>query len=222
MPFAEATTPEAPPPEQAAAAVLPTEVAPAEVPAVTAAREPAEALPLPPPPAPEPPPSAVAPQQTVPTFAPARPARAATQRPQAPRAQSATGRGASPAQGGATGAAPPGEASAAAASGGAAGTLEAARLPPDYAAAIARILRRNLRYPAIARDQGIEGVVVVTFAIARDGTVLAPSLLRSSGAAMLDQEALALLRRVSPLPRLPESMPGAQANVVVPIGFELR
>jgi protein TonB len=103
-----------------------------------------------------------------------------------------------------------------------AGERDAVRLPPDYAAAVARILRRNLRYPNIAREQGIMGVAMVHFSIARDGTVLAPRLLRGSGSVMLDQEALALLRRVSPLPPLPPAMPGAQASVVVPIGFDLR
>jgi protein TonB len=105
---------------------------------------------------------------------------------------------------------------------GAAGSAEVVRLPGDYATAIARILQRGLRYPAAARDQAIEGVAMVQFAIARDGTVIGPRLLQGSGSVLLDHEAVALLRRVSPLPRLPDSVPGAQASVVVPVGFQLR
>lgn len=108
---------------------------------------------------------------------------------------------------------------------GAPGTAQgtdAPRLPPAYAAAIARLLQRALRYPPGARDAGIEGTAVVTFTIARDGTILAPRLERSSGESALDSEALALLRRVSPLPRLPDEVPGQAAGVVVPIAFHLR
>ncbi|CAH0314709.1 hypothetical protein ROS9278_05088 [Roseomonas sp. CECT 9278] len=63
---------------------------------------------------------------------------------------------------------------------------------------------------------------MVQFAIARDGTVMAPRLVRGSGSVMLDQEAMALLRRVSPLPPLPPAIAGGQASVMVPIGFDLR
>jgi protein TonB len=94
-------------------------------------------------------------------------------------------------------------------------------LPEPYAAALGRILQRNLRYPASARDQGLEGTAMLRFTIARDGTVRSAQLLRGTGFVLLDHEALALLRRVSPLPRLPAEFPEAQV-MTVPVEFVIR
>lgn len=95
-------------------------------------------------------------------------------------------------------------------------------MPPAYAQAIAAILRRNLRYPPAARAMGVEGEALVRFSIARDGTIAAAELLRGAGFALLDHEAMALLRRVSPLPHLPAEVVGETALVQVPIRFTLR
>ncbi|NKC34303.1 energy transducer TonB [Falsiroseomonas selenitidurans] len=95
-------------------------------------------------------------------------------------------------------------------------------MPPGYAAALVRILQRNLRYPPSAREQGVEGTAVIRFTIARDGTVTSSQMVRGTGSALLDQEAMALLRRVSPLPRLPSDFPEARAVVLAPIGFSIR
>jgi TonB family protein len=114
---------------------------------------------------------------------------------------------------------------------GASATMEKEKKPkhfirqpefPGGPKALTQFIYTHLRYPAAARDQAIEGVAMVQFAIARDGTVIGPRLLQGSGSVLLDHEAVALLRRVSPLPRLPDSVPGAQASVVVPVGFQLR
>ncbi|MDO9501827.1 energy transducer TonB, partial [Falsiroseomonas sp.] len=98
----------------------------------------------------------------------------------------------------------------------------ARQLPAAYTAALVRILQRNLRYPPAARAQGIEGTATVRFVIARDGTVQASQLVRGTGSVLLDHEAMALIRRVSPLPRLPADFPDAQAVVLAPIGFSIR
>lgn len=92
----------------------------------------------------------------------------------------------------------------------------------EYRAALLRILRANHRYPRAAEIRGDQGTVVVRFAVARDGRVLAPHVERGSGHAALDEEAEALLRRVSPLPPLPAAVPQAQLELVLPITFRLR
>ena len=92
----------------------------------------------------------------------------------------------------------------------------------EYRAALLRILRANHRYPRAAEVRGDEGTVLVRFAVARDGRVLSPRVERSSGRPVLDEEAEALLRRVSPLPPLPAAVPQAQLELVVPIAFRLR
>lgn len=94
--------------------------------------------------------------------------------------------------------------------------------PAEYRAALLRILRANHRYPPTAQARGNEGTVVARFAIARDGRVLSPRVERSSGHPVLDEEAEALLRRVSPLPPLPAAAPQERLELLVPIAFRLR
>jgi protein TonB len=46
--------------------------------------------------------------------------------------------------------------------------------------------------------------------------------LRSSGAAALDEEALALLQRAQPFPPPPAEMAGPHVDLTVPIRFNLK
>jgi protein TonB len=52
--------------------------------------------------------------------------------------------------------------------------------------------------------------------------VIDSRITRSSGAAALDEEALALLRRAEPFPAPPAELVGPQVNLTVPIRFNLR
>jgi TonB family protein len=63
----------------------------------------------------------------------------------------------------------------------------------------AKILRAK-RYPHDARQQGIEGICGVLFAINPDGSLKLVRLMESSGFAVLDQEALATVERAAPFP----------------------
>lgn len=101
-------------------------------------------------------------------------------------------------------------------------SASAALLPDSYKATLGALLRRGLRYPPSARDRDEEGDVVVAFSVARDGTVRGARVVRSSGISAFDQEALALLARISPAPPLPSGWAAAEAAFVVPVRFQLR
>ena len=61
------------------------------------------------------------------------------------------------------------------------------------------------------------------FSLDRHGQVIESRIVRSSGAAGLDQEAMALLRRAQPFPPWPAGdFVGDQVNLTVPIRFNLR
>lgn len=75
-------------------------------------------------------------------------------------------------------------------------------------------LNRHKRYPG-----GGGGTSSVAFTIDRTGRVLSARLLRSSGSAMLDQEAVALARRASPVPAPPANMGGGSVVLSVPVRF---
>jgi hypothetical protein len=51
--------------------------------------------------------------------------------------------------------------------------------------------------------------------------VIETRIVRSSGAAALDEEALALLRRAQPFPAPPLELPGDRVDLSVPIRFNL-
>ena len=63
------------------------------------------------------------------------------------------------------------------------------------------------------------GVSTVAFSIDRSGRVLSAEILKSSGSASLDKEAVALTQRSSPVPAPPSDLTGSKLYLKVPIAF---
>lgn len=61
-------------------------------------------------------------------------------------------------------------------------------------------IARAKRYPRQARSEGLEGVCGLSFAIRPDGSLDFVELSKSSGYGVLDEEALATVRRAAPFP----------------------
>jgi protein TonB len=76
-------------------------------------------------------------------------------------------------------------------------------------------------YPRIARENHWEGRVVVQAVIKADGTVGDLSVAESSGHALLDQEALVVMRKASPL-ALKHQLEKAQITILIPISYRLE
>jgi protein TonB len=83
-------------------------------------------------------------------------------------------------------------------------------------------LNRFKQYPRAARQAHIEGVVMLHFVMDAQGKVLSSEIAKSSGRAVLDTEALALIQRAQPLPALPADYPTRTLDAVVPIEFALK
>jgi protein TonB len=92
----------------------------------------------------------------------------------------------------------------------------------SYQAMVLAHLSRFRTYPEEARSRGVTGVVSVRFALASDGKVVAALLLRTSGATILDDAALAMVRRASPFPPFPPGLNRARMEFAAPIRFDLR
>ncbi|MEM9011166.1 MAG: TonB family protein [Pseudomonadota bacterium] len=92
----------------------------------------------------------------------------------------------------------------------------------DYAARIQAILAQNKRYPRRAQSRRQEGTGQLYFVVRADGAVSGIRLQSSSGHAILDDEILAILRRVGALPPFPADLGVPQLELVVPITFDLR
>ena len=91
----------------------------------------------------------------------------------------------------------------------------------NYYSELKRWLDRHKDYPTQAKKEKQQGTVVVRFSINRAGEVISADIKRSSGNALLDQAALELLRKASPVPALPDSMPQQTLNIALPIDYSL-
>lgn len=76
-------------------------------------------------------------------------------------------------------------------------------------------------YPRIARENHWEGRVVVQAVIKADGTVGDLSVAESSGHALLDEDALVVMRKASPL-TLTHQLEKSQITILVPISYRLE
>lgn len=63
------------------------------------------------------------------------------------------------------------------------------------------------------------GISTVAFSIDRSGTVLTAQIVKSSGSTTLDNEAVALTKRASPVPAPPADLTGNKLYLKVPIQF---
>lgn len=78
------------------------------------------------------------------------------------------------------------------------------------------------RYPRAAKRRNQTGTPLVQFRIDRNGTVQEVRLAQSSGVDTLDDEAVALFWRATPLPALPPEMPGRHFEAPIGINFTLN
>lgn len=91
--------------------------------------------------------------------------------------------------------------------GSAASGAASAAAMAGYRARVLAHLARFKVYPDQARERGITGRAVLAFTLSASGQVTASSLAGSSGAAVLDQATLAMLRRAQPFPPMPPGSP---------------
>lgn len=90
---------------------------------------------------------------------------------------------------------------------------EMPQFPGGGEAALLAYLRSNIKYPPLARENGIEGTVYVTFVVDKDGKVKEPKLLR--GVTGLDEEALRVISK------MPDWKPGKQNGRTVAVQYNL-
>jgi len=93
---------------------------------------------------------------------------------------------------------------------------------PNWRSALVAAIERHKHYPDAARARGEQGVAQVAFSVDRRGGLHDVHIVRSSGSALLDRDALAWLRRSQPLPPPPAEMRGARIHVTVPLRYDIR
>ena len=95
---------------------------------------------------------------------------------------------------------------------------------PEFPGGMAECLKflgKNIKYPVIAQENGIQGRVIVQFVVNRDGSIVDPVIVRSVDP-YLDKEALRVIKS------MPKWKPGQQrgkavrVKYTVPVTFKLQ
>jgi protein TonB len=90
----------------------------------------------------------------------------------------------------------------------------------SYLGIVVAHLRRFKRYPAEAQAANIHGTTRVRFSVGANGEVLATRIVASSGAKLLDQEAVAMIARAGPFPPIPPEFKRTSMTFTVPVRFQ--
>lgn len=80
--------------------------------------------------------------------------------------------------------------------------------------ALFAFLSKNIRYPAVAEENGVQGRVIVTFVVERDGSITDVKVIKSVDPS-LDKEAMRLVKS------MPNWIPGKQNGQAVRVKFTL-
>ena len=99
------------------------------------------------------------------------------------------------------------------------GGAPAARLP-DFLAVVKSMVENNREYPAMARQLGLQGTVMVRVSIRGDGSIAAAAVEGSSGHKALDKAALSAIRRSAPF-RSPAGFGLGEVTLEIPIVYRL-
>lgn len=92
---------------------------------------------------------------------------------------------------------------------------------PGGQEALLDFLNKNVKYPRIAQENGIQGRVIVQFVVAKDGMIEDVEVVRSGGDPSLDKEAARVIKS------MPRWIPGKQrgktirTKYTVPVNFRL-
>ena len=93
---------------------------------------------------------------------------------------------------------------------------------PGGPQAMMKYIAENIKYPVIAQENGIQGRVICQFVVEKDGKVSDIQVVRSSGEASLDKEAVRVINS------MPKWKPGKQrgkpvrVKYTLPVNFRLQ
>lgn len=94
---------------------------------------------------------------------------------------------------------------------------------PEFPGGIVQFMKwltRNLRYPPTAQSQRIQGKVVISFIVNKDGSIASPTIVRSIDP-LLDREALRVIKMMPPWkPGLQDGEP-CRTMIAIPVNFQL-
>ena len=91
-------------------------------------------------------------------------------------------------------------------------------LEPTLLGLIRTMIQESLRYPALAKRLKLEGIVVVSFVLTRDGRVESAEIVQKSGSSSLDAKAIETVLSLSGSYPLLEN----EVTLQIPIAFSIK
>ena len=91
----------------------------------------------------------------------------------------------------------------------------------QYRTSLAISAKRFKRYPALARERGWEGEVEIVLDFRRTLPGPEVSLASSSGKAVLDEQAVEMIRQAARATEVPDTLKGRNFRMLIPIRFSL-
>jgi protein TonB len=91
-------------------------------------------------------------------------------------------------------------------------------IKPEYPggeAALAKYLQKSIRYPHMAQENGIQGMVFIRFVVNRDGAITGVEIMGAPKGGGLEEEAMRVVRN------MPRWKPGRQNGQNVAVFFNL-
>ena len=94
-----------------------------------------------------------------------------------------------------------------------------ATLSQSYSAEIAKHIAKHKRFPILQKHSPIEGTVYLSFELNEHGQIISVTILQSSGVAIFDEEAKAMIHRAQPFP-VDVSQVGKKLAFTIPVTYK--
>lgn len=91
----------------------------------------------------------------------------------------------------------------------------------NYFGVLMAWLNQHKDYPAELKKEKIQGTVVVSFTINKQGELVTSGIKKSSGSPELDRAALGMLAKANPLPPIPAEMKRDSLSLSIPVEYSL-
>ena len=92
----------------------------------------------------------------------------------------------------------------------------------EYGSVLGRAIAKYKSYPKIAQMRGWQGECLLDIRMDGNGNVISAKVRDSSGHEALDNQALEMVRKASPLPTPPEALRSRTFNITIPVSFKLE
>ena len=93
---------------------------------------------------------------------------------------------------------------------------------PGGQQALFKYLSENVKYPVIAQENGIQGRVICQFVVNKDGAIVDIEVVRSSGDASLDKEAIRVIKSMPKWKAGKQRGKPVRVKYTLPVNFKLQ